>query len=169
MSEPGENEKQSGHRLKSRRRWYQFSLWTLLIVVTLAAAAAFLGRWYTEPFHRQRLAMAAIEKAAGSYETVAAGPTWLRRIVGEGFFQNVTLVNVADCDDPALYFDHVAALPALETLVVGGDSFTDDHLGRLHGLRTLRGLVLDCTNVSDAGLSSLHEALPDLEVYRSQR
>ena len=78
-------------------------------------------------------------------------------------------MNVADCDDPAAYIDHVAALPAIETLVVGGSAFTDEHLKRLHGLTTLSGLVLDCTEVTDEGLAALAQALPSLEAYQSER
>jgi hypothetical protein len=49
----------------------------------------------------------------------------------------------------------VAALTDLETLVVGGPQFGDEELRRLHGLRSLRGLVLDSTEVTDAGLAEI--------------
>jgi hypothetical protein len=130
-------------------RWFQISLRTLLALVTLAAVGAGTWRWYTEPFRRQRLAMAVFEEVGGGYQATVAGPAWLRRLFGEGRFQNIILVNVADCDDPAAYVDHVAALPAIESLVVGGRAFTDEHLRRLHGLTTLRHLVVDCTKVTD--------------------
>jgi hypothetical protein len=154
---------------RPRRRWLQISLRTLLVVMALVAVAALAASWYEAPFRRQREAMAAIERAGGSYQASPAGPAWLRRLFGEDSFRNVTLVNVADCDEPAEYLDHVARLPALETLVVGGPDFTDEHVQRLHGLTTLTGLVLDCTVVTDDGIAALRDALGDLEVYRSQR
>ncbi len=113
--------------------------------------------------------MTAIEGAGGSYQALPAGPAWLRKLFGESSFRNITLVNLADCDDPSAYLDQVAGLPALETLVVGGLAFTDDHLRQLHGVATLTGLVLDCTEVTDDGIAALDEALPEVEVYRSQR
>src|SRR5262245_32075561 len=68
-----------------RRRWFQISLRTLLLFTALVAAVAALWHWYDEPFRRQRLAMAAIEQAGGSYQATSVGPTWLRRLVGERF------------------------------------------------------------------------------------
>jgi hypothetical protein len=163
MSQPSEKAK-----AKRPQRWFQISVRTLLVLVTLAAIAAGAWRWYTEPFRRQRHAMAAIEKAGGSYETVPGGPAWLRRVVGESSFQNVVFVNVADCGDPAEYIDYVVNLPALETLVVGGQSFADEHLQQFHAVATLQGVVLDCTEVSQAGLAALRDALPKVEIYESQ-
>jgi internalin A len=152
---------------KPRRRWFQFSLRTLLIIAALAAVGALAWRSYVAPYHQQRKTMTLVEKLGGSYKTAQAGP-WLRRLYGQDF-QNVTLVNLADCDDPAAYLDQVTALPALETLVVGGPAFTDDHLRRLHKLTTLSGLILDSTNVTDSGLAAMREALPQAEVYQSER
>ncbi len=167
MSPSPEHEADTGR--KRWRRWLQISLRTLLLLIALVAVAALAASWYEAPFRRQREAMAAIEQAGGSYQAVAAGPAWLRRLFGEESFRNVTLVNVADSDDPASYVDHIARLPALETLVVGGPGFTDEHVRRLHGLATLSGLVLDCTEVTDDGIAALRQALGDVEVYRSQR
>ena len=47
------------------RRWFQFSLRTLLIVVTLVAGL--LGAWraYVEPYRRQRETMALIKELGG--------------------------------------------------------------------------------------------------------
>ncbi len=155
--------------VRPRRRWLQISLRRLLLLIALVAVAALAASWYEAPFRRQREAMAAIERAGGSYQAVPAGPAWLRRLFGEDAFRNVTLVNVADCDEPAAYIDHIAALPALETLVVGGLAFADEHLRQLHGVTTLSGLVLDCTEVTDEGIAAICGALPKLEIYRSQR
>ncbi len=152
-----------------RRRWLQISLRTLLLAIALVAVAALAASWYEAPDRRQREAMAAIEAAGGSYQAAPAGPAWLRRLFGEDSFRNVTLVKVGDCDDPAAYLDQVAGLPAIETLVVGGPAFTDEHLQRLHGLTTLTGLVLDCTEATGDGLAALREALPSLEIYPSER
>ena len=153
---------ESGKQPRKRSRpWLQISLRTLLVIMTLAAVGAGAWRWYEGPFRRQRHAMRVIEKAGGSYEAIAAGPAWLRAARRQGAFQNITLVNVADCDDADAYLDDVSTLPVLETLVVGGPGFSDDHLRRLHGLSTLSGLVLDCTEVTSNGLASLHQHCPE--------
>jgi hypothetical protein len=158
----------SGKREQRRsRRWLQISLRTLFVIVTLAAIGAGAWRWYTEPFRRQRQAMASIEKAGGSYETVDAGPMWLRRLLAEEKLQDVVRVDVADCHEPADYLDHVSALPRLEKLVVRGPVFSDEHLRRLHGLISLRTLVLDCTRISNYG-SALRIPVKDWNDLRGQ-
>ncbi len=44
---------------KPRRRWFQFSLRTLLIAVTLVAGVLVAWRAYVEPYRRQRETMKA--------------------------------------------------------------------------------------------------------------
>src|SRR5262245_55767647 len=148
MSQPGEPRPK-----RPARRWFQYSLRTLLGVVTLAVGLTMGWRSYIEPYQRQRRTLQLIEQLGGTYQTAEA-PRWLRRLNGEDF-QNITVVNLADCDRPDDYIDAVAALPALETLVVGGLAFTDDHLRRLGRSATLRNLVLDSTGVSDEAIAKL--------------
>ena len=49
---------------KPRRRWFQFSLRTLLIVVTLVAGLLVAWRAYFEPYRRQRETMKLVEEVA---------------------------------------------------------------------------------------------------------
>jgi hypothetical protein len=156
-------------RRKRRRRCFQLSLRTLLAVMTLAASLGGAWRWYLESYRAQERAIAAIERAGGHVQTTVTVPRWVCRAYNEESLQNVVLVNVADCDDPAAYVDQVASLPRIETLVVDGKRFTDGPLRRLHRLVSLRGLVLDTTSISDDALAALTKVLPRLEVYRSQR
>ena len=142
---------------KPRRRWLQFRLRSLLWL--LAAAAAMLVAWraFVEPYRRQHQTAQLIKKLGGRIESVPP-PRWLPQF-GHNL-EKIVLIDVADRDDPAEYLEAVAVLPALETLVVGGPQFGDQQLRRLHGLETLRGLVLDSTEVTDAGLAEIQAALP---------
>ena len=63
---------------KSRRRWFQFSLRTLLIAVTLVACLLMAWRVYVEPYRRQRETMALIKELGGSYKAEPGGPEWMR-------------------------------------------------------------------------------------------
>jgi hypothetical protein len=150
-----------------RRRWFQFSLRGLLIAVAFVAAAAFAWRTYVEPYRRQRETIKVIENLGGTYETAEAEP-WLRRLWGDDY-RNVTLVNLADCPDPDRYFEPIAALPALETLAVGGLRFDDQHLRRLRAIPSLRELLLDSTSVTAEELAALQRANPRLAIYESER
>ena len=51
---------------KTRRRWFQFSLRTLLIAVTLVAGLLVAWRVHVEPYRRQRETMALIKELGGS-------------------------------------------------------------------------------------------------------
>jgi hypothetical protein len=72
--------------------------------------------------------------------------------VGQNF-QNVTLVDLGDCDDPAAYLDSITRLPCLETLVVGGERFGDEHLRRLKRIASLRALLLDSSGVTESAVA----------------
>jgi Leucine Rich repeat len=158
---------------QARRRWPRFRLRSLLLLVAVAGGLLAAFRTWVEPYRRQHAAMATIKHLGGTFKTKEAD-IWLRRWFGaERIFaydlQNVVVVDLADCDEPAGYIDHVAALPAIRTLAVGGEAFNDAHLRRLHGLKSLRYLVADCTPVSEKGWAAFGQALPDVQVYRSQR
>ena len=106
--------------------------------------------------------MKRIEELGGKY-TSEPSDKWLRWLYGDDF-QNVVLVDLADCDEPEEYLDQIASLPQLETLVVGGRAFTDEHFSHLKRLKTLSGLVLDSTDVSDDGIEALKQTLPELAI-----
>lgn len=162
MSQP---KQPSGKR--PRRLWCQYSLRTLLGLVTLAVGLLVAWRAYVEPYHRQRQTMKLIEHLGGTYQTTEA-PKWLRRLYGDDF-QNITLVNLAECHRPDEYIAGIAALPAVETLVVGGLEFEDRHLQQLAARPALRRLVLDSTAVSDEALSQWQARSSQVAVYQSQR
>ena len=154
---------------KHRRRWFQFSLRALLIVVTLVSGLLLAWRAYVEPYRRQRETMALIKELGGEYKTESDGPAWIRNWFGAENFQKIVLVDLADCNAPAKYLEQVTALPKLETLVVGGQKFTDEHLSRLKRLKTINGLVLDSTDVTDDGIEALKQTLTALAIRKSQR
>jgi internalin A len=150
---------------KTRRRWFQFSLRSLLGLMTLVVGLLVAWRALVGPYQGQRETMKLVERLGGSYKSVAA-ERWLRRVYGQDF-QHVTLVDLADCDKPGEYMDRVVRLPRLETLLVGGPEFTDEQLVRLRWMKSLRALVLDSTAVSDEAVAALKEALPELMVQIS--
>src|SRR5690242_970636 len=116
MSEPSERESienasRDQPQARRRRRWFQFGLRTLLVIMVLAACAVMAWRVYVEPYRRQGETAALIEKLGGSYKTAQADK-WLCKLFGEDF-QDVVLVDLADCDGPAEYLEAIGALPRL--------------------------------------------------------
>ena len=136
---------------KPRRRWFQFSLRTLLVVVTLVAGLLVAWRVYVEPYRRQRETMTLIKELGGSYETEPGGPAWMRDWFGADNFQNITLVDVAECDDPEKYLEQVVSLRRLQTLGVGGLNFTDEQMDRLKALAEFPNFCGRGVRVSTAG------------------
>jgi hypothetical protein len=111
--------------------------------------------------------MKLIEQLGGSYQSEAE-TTWLRFVLGDQF-HNVTLANLADCDDPEAYLEAISRLPRVRVIVVGGETFADPHVARLAQVGTLEGLVLDTTAVTDAKIAELRQERPGLQIYKSQR
>src|SRR6476661_1008326 len=110
------------------RRWFQFSLRTLLILVAVGAGLAFGYVKTIEPYRLQREAMAVITKLGGTYKTEDA--TGSVRYLDKNS-QDVVVVDLADCDKPDEYLLHLARLPRLRTLVVGGHSVGDEQVAAL--------------------------------------
>jgi hypothetical protein len=150
-----------------RRRWFQFTLRGLLLLVVLVALGAYAYRSCVEPYRRQREALKVLGDLGAMMRTAPA-TDWEQRLFGRNLV-HITEVHLADSDEPEKYLPHVAGLPHLELLVVGGLSFRDEHLRRLHGIASLKSLVLDSADVSPTALAACEQALPGCGVYRSQR
>ncbi len=155
------NTRAASQSARPRLSRYQFSLRGALLFVTLIVLGLVAWRAYEEPYREARGVMALVERLGGRCATRAGGPAWLRN-------PEITLIDLSDAQSED-YLDFIVGLPRLETLIVGGDDFTDEHLAKLGRIRSLRGLVLDSTDVSDEAICQLRTHLPDLRVHRSQR
>lgn len=145
----------------SQRRWFRFSLRTLLLVVTVACVGfGWMGHKLRQA-ERQREAVAAIRELGAwvHYDSDVyppdhkRRPSWLRQSIGEDVFANVVDVRWERASDDALV--HLAALPKLEHLNLAGSEITDNGLTHLRPLKHLRSLDLASTKVTDTGLMHL--------------
>lgn len=167
---------------KPKRRWYRFSLRTLLVVILLLSVL--LG-WFAlklRQAERQRRAVEAIRKAGGTVfydyqfheeSGTTTGvrespvPAWLRELIGEDFFASVAGVGFHDpewsasdsrpttVDDADAVLEHVAGLTGVVCLRLYANQVTDVGMEHLRGLTRLRYLDLSYTQVTDAGLEHL--------------
>ena len=165
---------------KPRRRWYQFSLRTLLIVVTLAGCG--LGWLGPKAYQarRQQAVVAAIRQLGGKvaydYEFNSKGEpspnsesfrsAWLHALVGDDCFGNVCEVSFEDMGNKPLTdadLKLLGGLTHLRTISLSGTEITDAGLEHLKGLTQLTQLDIDGTLVTDVGLQQLQD-LKQLEV-----
>lgn len=153
---------------KQRRRWFQFSLRSLFVLVTVVVVLLALWRVFVEPYRVQRAVMSVLEDLDASY-TTKSGPAWVARLIWSDDVQVVVSVNLVDASDPNQYLEHLLRLRELETLLVGGPKFRDEHLDRIGRMKSLRRLVLDSTGVSRQRLDALRARRPELTVFRSER
>jgi hypothetical protein len=164
-----------------RRRWYQFRLRTLLIVVALLAIP---GSWVAVRMKHQR-DVAALRTAGwgvaydymvdenGEYlkDDQPPGPAWMRNLLGEGFLSDVAGVHEV-CTRTDADLKMLEQFPHLRLLIAGAGDFeaasarggpiTDAGLQHLKALTSLRVLILQHTLITDAGLECL-SGLTDLQ------
>ncbi len=153
---------------RRKRRSFQFSLRSLLIfTVVVAIGAAWLGR-RIEQKHKEQAAIDEIVKAGGkivydlqqgTHKRDASGPKWLRKLLGDNFFSEVTGVDLANGTDAQLaYLDD---FPQLKTLVVSGTGLSDAGIKHLNELSQLQELLLLDLNITNAALLKLR-GMPNL-------
>lgn len=155
---------------KRKRRWYQFSLRTLLIAVLLLSLA--FG-WLAARMERARgrETVDAIRRLGGSvyfdyqwdedeqkwrFDGVRPPSGWKARLLGEDVGSKVRVVRLGpptEVSDGDLRL--LAGLTRLEFLQLCHTSITDEGLAHLEGLASLRLLDLGCTSTSDAGLKHI--------------
>jgi len=168
-----------------RRRWYQFSLRTLLIVVTLSAVPLGWFAWKVEQGRRQRAAIAWVDKMGGdSISGGIEGESWWKEWEHKWFSRSVRWVIL----DNAIVSDlsPLTELKNLETLWLRGAQVSDltplaelkslrfldlsgaqvRDLSPLWELKSLEELVLYDTQVGDEQMQELQQALPNCRIIR---
>jgi Leucine-rich repeat (LRR) protein len=155
-----------------RRRWFQFSLRSLLIALTVAAV--WLGLWSSRA-QRQKRAVAAARQAEmyivydSEYDDArSAAPEWLLKLLAVDWFADV--VEVYDDTDRRLDLEpgesegiqgtdwlarEMSAFPRLRKLMLSDPAVDDAFLRCVSSCRHLEYLdVTDC-RITNAGLSHL--------------
>lgn len=178
------NEAPNTAATKPRRRWYQYRLRTLLVAVTLVGCGMGWLGFKIRIAARQEADVAALVKLGGSveydydtdghgnrvYNAVPPGPKWLRALLGDDLFRNVTGFDLTDTPATDIELKHLRHLTALEWLHLDGTQITDAGLEQLEELTKLKELTLVRTQVTDAGMDHLKGLveLGELHLYGGQ-
>ena len=156
---------------KRKRRWFQFSLRTMLIfTVVCAISSAWLGK-KIERKRKERDAVAVILKLGGivmyEYQTMPGaptrqppGPAWLRSLLGENFFSEVDFVALQHLSEPKP--DRRTGLNQVYGMNLNGKNVAEAEMERLEGLTRLHHLYLTNSEISDGHLIRL-EGLTELQ------
>ena len=153
---------------RGQRPWriLQFRLRSLLLLPVVFAVAWVL---YTRGFDDQRQVADYLREQGGTVTLEPGGFQWLQQTPSAERFQDVVHVDLADVEFDQESLDRVLRLPRLQSLIVGGEDFSDEHLARLAALDSLEVLILDTTGVTSDGVRELEAALPRLMVRESKR
>ena len=173
---------------RPKRRWFQYSLRTLLILTTVVAA---LFAWWSHKARRQKLAVEALQRAGalvvydhkgtlpddfglafwGEEQGPSFWPTWLVQALGVDYFSHVHCVAI---NNPVVYhmsqnhavddttLEYIKHLPAVRLLCLNSAQVTDTGLRNLESLTSLRSLELINNPITDLGLEHLR-GLTNLE------
>ena len=158
---------------KRKRHRFQFSLRTLLIfTMVCAVACGWLGK-KIEQKRKEHDVVQAIRKLGGAVyydydgrdflspppdsrqNAEPFGPAWLRSLLGDNFFSEVTSVSLAceNLTDDGL--GDIELLAQLKSLHLRDSQITDAGLTHLEALSQLENLVLDTRGITDVGLEHL--------------
>jgi hypothetical protein len=155
--------------VKRKLRWYQFSLRSLLIFVTLFAVAC---SWFAVKMgqaKRQREAIQVIQKAGGNvaydYEETAPRtrsssgkpwePEWLSKLLSEDFFHDPVYFSLSGSPKDEGWLKAVNSLPSLKTLLLWSENISNQTLDHLAELPNHEELHLTGSSVTDQGLKNM--------------
>src|SRR5687768_16622357 len=136
-----------------RRPWYQFSLLSLLLLMTVIAIGP--GGWILYERREARRQKTAVELLGKSGAEVYSRPRWLWSQLESGAPGQVVGIGLRDPQTTDGGAAPLADLTDLVWLNLNATHITDKGLAHVAGLRQLKQLRLDETQVSDDGLVHL--------------
>jgi len=148
---------------KPRRRWLQFSLWTLMVLVVLVSVP--LG-WLEMNVRQARIRREAVSKIQELGGTVyydydrdidprPSGLKWAWDLLGHDFFLDVDSIDVQDRPVTDVELVRLQPLTHLRYLDLTNTHVTDAGLEHIKGLRQIERLKVGSTRITDAGLEHL--------------
>jgi hypothetical protein len=152
---------------RRKRRWYQFSLRTLLLLVVLAAIGLGLVASWAQRERSREMAVEKLEALGAEVryeeEEEQVIERWARNLFGldHGVVVWVDL-SASQVTDAGL--EHLKGLTNLGVLDLVATQVSDAGLEHLKGLTSLWGLDLSSTQVTDEDVRKLEAVLPGCQI-----
>lgn len=148
-----------------KRRWTQFSLRSLFVLLLIGAVLLSLWKVYLQPYYREQKTIAELQKIAGELVpgSEPRGPGWLKRVAGGKYAQRVVYYRISSdkiSDDDLANLRRFSHLEIIQ--ILGAPRITDKGLIHLATIPTLWSLDLEDTQITNHGLRELRR-LPNLE------
>ena len=150
---------------KPRRRWLQYSLRTLLVLMLVISVPLGVLASKIRRARAQRVVVQEIQELGGM--AIHCGgldprekwpprvPLWLLKILGDDFFRTINYVQLRGPKATDAELARLRALPQIRSLHLRSSRVTDAGLVHVCRLLHLRNLSLNSTGVTDAGLVCL--------------
>lgn len=154
---------------KSKRRWFQFSLRTLLVGTAVVAAILAVGLRWIVPAQRQRAAVRLVESLGGTakYAEWSTDDPFvvlmLREFLPRDYFDGVVYVNLESTNATDDVIDVLNGLTKLEGLDLKSTDVTDAGLLHLRKLRSLKFLTVSPTSETNRE-ADLQKAMPNVSI-----
>lgn len=154
------------------RRFVQFRLRTLLILITVSALGLAGYRSRVQYYLRQHEAALALSAKGAVAEWRPLRPAWLAAVLGvvldEEVLQDCFAVHAEHAGLNDADLAHLQQMPRLERLYLARNPISDEGLKRLQGLQRLERLSLWETKITDEGLRHVGKlrSLKVLDIHR---
>ena len=149
-------------KTKPRRRWLQFSLRTMLVLMLAFGCGFGWLAYQIKQARQQREAANVIEKLGGTIDwdptsggMIRTAMAWVGKLLGQDLFVDVRSVYLDNTPVTDAGLEHLRGLRQLQVLDLDNTQVTDAGLEHLRGLTQLRWLYLDNIGVTDAGVKQL--------------
>ncbi len=144
---------------KPRRRFFRYSLRTMMLVVTLICVLLGITAKRAQD---QKQAVEVILESGGivlyqhrTERSDPPGPEWLRKFIGDEYFFRVDSVHFTEAKINEASLIAISRLTDMRSLVLTGNRVTDAGLEHLQTLTKLQDLNFSSTEITDAGLVHL--------------
>ena len=151
------------------RRRFQFNLRSLLLLVV---AVAIPSRWFSVEVTKARKQKEAVEMVVklggtvnydyeddghGNFDESAMprGPEPLRKLLGDGFFADVVVVDLSKTEVTDAQLENLNAFPELMNLYICDTKITDSGVKRLAGLKNLQSVALGSPRITDMAIEDV--------------